>query len=110
MAYEPGDDIVTTVKWRRRSDRTLVEPGAFQVLVRPPQDVSNPLPDETVVGDAAGAYVTTTKVADGHHEFLLSTDRAEPKHSGRWKLWVTSTGAGKASRSHFIHVEQPPIG
>jgi hypothetical protein len=109
MAYELGADIVVTVKFRRR-DGVLIDPTAWQVRVQPPVDAGSPLAEETVIyGGVAGAYVTLSTIATGWYEMLLSTSRSTLAHAGRWTLWVTSTGTGKASRSCHVVVDPPVI-
>lgn len=111
MAYEIGDDIAITAKFRRSTDKALIDPTAWQVRVQPPEDApGGALPEETVLfGGPSGAYVTLSKIADGHFEILLSTDRANGQHAGRWTLWVTAIGVGKSSRSHHVVVDPPAL-
>ena len=98
MAYEIGDDIVITIKWRSRADNELVEPTDFQVRLQPPNDQA----EQVLVGGIASQL---TKIADGHWELLISTDRADDDDAGYWVGWVTSTGTGKASQSFRVTVE-----
>lgn len=102
MAYEIGDDIVITLKWRRRSDNALIEPSGFQVRLQPPNDQAEQLLVSSVATEL-------TKIADGHWELLIETDRADGDDAGAWIAWVSSTGTGKASQSHRITVEPPAL-
>ena len=107
MAYEIGDDVVLTVKFRKRTDKTLVDPTVWQVRSRPPADADSPIDEETVVfGAPAGVFTTLASVSTGEFTITLSTDRANKNHVGRWVVWVTLTGAaGKGSRSYHVVVD-----
>lgn len=102
MAYEIGDDVVVTMKWRRRSDGALLNPTAIQVLLQPPNDQAL----QTLVYGVASEI---TKIADGHYELLVSTSATNELDAGRWTYWVTSTGTGKASQSGSFVVEPPAL-
>ena len=101
MAIELGDDIVWTLKWRKRSDRTLVEPTTIRCEVQPPNSQAK---DTINKGDAE-----LSKIADGHYELTTATDRDDLDDVGRWDLTVTSTGTGKGAQSGFAMVQGPRV-
>lgn len=101
MATELGDDIVWTLKWRKRSDNSLVEPNAIRCELQPPNSQAK----ETY----AKADPELSKIADGHYELTTTTDRDDLDDVGRWDLTVTSTGTGKGGQSGFAMVGAPRV-
>jgi hypothetical protein len=100
MSYTIGDDVKVRITFRVSGAPT--DPGTWQLVYRPPGVESSPV---TLVYPTAGL----SQLETGVYQWLLSTDRDNPDHAGRWDYWVTSTPPAKASEAGHFVVDRAPF-